>query len=210
MSEMNLSKDNTIIPIIILNGKGGSGKDSIVDGVSEMRSEKLSIHKYSIIDYVKMNARLFGWDGGKELKDRKFLASLLDILMEYNGTPLEVVMGSVASCVDHLLYHPTDKQPIIVVMIRQPHLIQQFINTFFRSYPKLRPHCFIKTILIRRDSTDNAQYGNSGDDSVEQFQYDCWIENNGTLDESIHNFITTVKTYVILHKNDRLMGTLYE
>lgn len=55
--------------IIIINGTGGSGKDTFVDFCSKYGN----VMNFSSIDKVKEIASLIGWNGKKAEKDCKFL-----------------------------------------------------------------------------------------------------------------------------------------
>ena len=52
--------------IVIINGTGGSGKDTFVSFVSKYNK----VYNFSSIDKVKEIAKEVGWDGGKTEKDR--------------------------------------------------------------------------------------------------------------------------------------------
>ena len=80
--------------IICINGQGGVGKDSFVFFCGSPFS---GIYNYSMIDGVKNIATLIGWDGGKGLKDRKFLSDLKDLVDDYNDYSFRNVL-------DHLKF----------------------------------------------------------------------------------------------------------
>ena len=52
--------------IIIINGTGGSGKDTFV----EFCSKYANVFNFSSIDKVKEIAKIIGWTGSKSEKDR--------------------------------------------------------------------------------------------------------------------------------------------
>ena len=58
--------------IIVINGTGGSGKDTFVEYVSKYAK----VYNFSSVDKVKEIAKLIGWTGTKTDKDRKFLSDL--------------------------------------------------------------------------------------------------------------------------------------
>ena len=69
--------------VVVINGKGGVGKDTFCDFVSE----KYRTLNISTITPVKEIARRYGWSGEKDKKSRKFLADLKRIFIEYNDLP---------------------------------------------------------------------------------------------------------------------------
>ena len=79
---------------IIINGTGGSGKDTFVEYVAKYTK----VFNFSSIDVIKEIGSLqvykkiqglewlaeYGWQGKKTEKDRKFLSELKRIWEEYN------------------------------------------------------------------------------------------------------------------------------
>ena len=61
--------------IIVINGRGGVGKDEFIKWCREANND---IYSVSSVDYVKEIARLIGWNGEKDVKGRKFLSDLKD------------------------------------------------------------------------------------------------------------------------------------
>ena len=55
--------------VIIINGKGGAGKDT----VCEITSKFFKVRNISAITPIKEIAANFGWNGEKDNKSRKFL-----------------------------------------------------------------------------------------------------------------------------------------
>ena len=58
--------------VIVINGVGGVGKDTLCD----IASKYYKVMNVSSVDPIKDAARILGWDGAKEPKDRKFLSDL--------------------------------------------------------------------------------------------------------------------------------------
>ena len=67
--------------IIILNGTGGSGKDTFIS----LCLKYASCMSISSVDKVYEAASLLGWTGTKTDKDRKFLADLKGKTLEEIG-----------------------------------------------------------------------------------------------------------------------------
>ena len=67
--------------VVIINGKGGVGKDTLCDALSS----KYTVRNVSSITPIKEIAQLGGWQGGKQNKDRKFLADLKKLFKKRNG-----------------------------------------------------------------------------------------------------------------------------
>lgn len=69
----------TGLKIVIVNGAPGSGKTSFENFCQEIMGDFCQIR--STIDLVKEIATIYAqWDGKKDLKSRKFLSDLKDLL----------------------------------------------------------------------------------------------------------------------------------
>ena len=53
-------------PVFIINGSGGSGKDSFC----KFCSQYLSVYNISSVDTIKEVAKILGWNGEKDEKSR--------------------------------------------------------------------------------------------------------------------------------------------
>jgi hypothetical protein len=119
----------------------------------------------SMVKEVKNIARMLGWTGAKEDKDRKFLADLKDLLEDYNDLPFESVLNDILRAErDHCGY--------IFVDAREPKDIDRLKEMGLNIY----------TILVIRKET-NREYNNHADDGVFDYNYDYILENTGTLDD---------------------------
>lgn len=151
--------------VIIVNGKGGSGKDSAELFIEEyMKKKGEKVKKISIIDYTKQIAKTLGWDGTKTEKNRKFLCDLKKLLTDWNDLPFQVIETEIINA---------NKEGIEFLFIdaREPDDIDRIKACSPNSY----------TLLIKRDEVDSVEYGNFADDGVFNYQYDYVIENNGSL-----------------------------
>lgn len=145
--------------IIIINGTGGSGKDTFVEFVSKYTS----VVNFSSVDKVKEVATVGGYDGGKTEKDRKFLSDLKALLEEYNDMPFR----SMAEVVDK--FRETDEE-ILFLHIREPENIERAVNEFDAE-----------TLLVKRVGLENIT-SNYSDANVDNYDYDYRVEND-TLEE---------------------------
>lgn len=151
--------------VIIVNGRGGVGKDTFESFVAEIAAKN---HKWtgktSMVTFVKQIAERCGWFGGKELKDRKFLSDLKLALAEWNDIPYTSVKN-------FLKRADRDDTEFVFVDAREAEDIDRLKEDFNAI-----------TVLIERKGLLES-YGNVADDNVYNYSYDYVIENNGTLDE---------------------------
>lgn len=158
--------------IIIINGTGGSGKDTFVNFCSKYAK----VVNFSSIDKVKEIATYAGWDGKKEEKDRKFLSDLKRITTEYN----DMSFNTIKEAVDK--FNSSDNE-VLFIHIREPEEITRAASTFNAS-----------TLLVKRVGISNI-ISNYSDASVDNYNYDYYI-NNSTLEEldtSAFEFINCLK-----------------
>lgn len=149
--------------IFIINGQGGSGKTTFEEFVAEELSETGMVGVTSMVAYVKQVAEKFGWTGTKELKDRKMLSQLKDLLTEWDDSPF------ISTC---MMIKQMENEGVLCAFIdaREPEDIKRLKDKF---------NC--KTILITRD--EKKSYGNHADDNVFNYDYDIKIDNTGSLEE---------------------------
>lgn len=155
--------------IFILNGSGGSGKDTFADFLKHYVP---TLH-YSSVAKVKDVAAMCGWDGGKTERDRKFLSDLKVLTSEYSDMPFKDISAFVNKFREMWLYQ------VLLIDIREPAEIER-AKQEFRA----------ETILIKTDRVPPIR-SNMADAGVFDYDYDIVIENNGTLDE----FRETVKKF---------------
>lgn len=152
--------------VIIINGVGGSGKDTFCDFLSKY----ISTHHYSIAQLPKKAATVLGWDGGKTEKDRKFLSDIVDISIEYNDAPFQDVVSLVADFKSGKL-----EADLLVIDMRDPKDIVRAVEIFGA-----------KTLLIRNPRVKTIE-SNHADRDVEDLEYDYVIDNDGMLEELDEN-----------------------
>lgn len=155
--------------VIIINGAGGVGKDTLC----EMASKSFKVKNISSITPIKEIAALCGWSGKKDDKSRKFLADLKQLTVEYNDYPTSWAVERYRE------FLRSDEQ-IMFVHIREPEEIAKFVRATGGE---------AKTLLVRGgDRMRKTVYGNAADDSVENYKYDYYFMNDKTLGEAEAGF----------------------
>ncbi len=154
--------------IVIINGTGGSGKDTFV----EFCTKYGKIMNFSSVDKVKEIAKYIGWNGGKSEKDRKFLSDLKRLTTNYNDFSFESIKDAVYQ------FENSNKE-ILFIHIREPEEIERAANAFSA-----------KTLLIKRVGLENITT-NYSDANVDNYPYDYIIENT-TLEELDHNALNFI------------------
>ncbi|MBQ7337842.1 MAG: hypothetical protein IJW40_05220 [Clostridia bacterium] len=149
---------------IVINGKGGVGKDTLCLSLTDRR-----VRNVSSITPIKEIASQHGWNGEKDLKSRRFLAELKRVFTEYNDLPNRYLVEQYREFLE-------GDEDILFVHIREADQIKAFVQGV---------HGDCITLLVRRDLPETAQgYGNRADDDVENYPYDVIFDNNHPLEQS--------------------------
>lgn len=148
--------------IFIINGSGGTGKDTFVTFVSKVSN--ISVVNFSSVDKVKEIARIIGWNGGKTEKDRKFLSDLKLLCTDYNNMPFNSMSEKVKEFTE-------SNETMLFLHIREPEEIEKAKVAFGA-----------KTILIKRDKVKQIT-SNMADGNVFNYQYNIVVDNDGDLDD---------------------------
>ena len=154
----------------IINGRPRSGKDKFVNFCLE---ELGAFGKLiSTVDFVKKIATECGWDGTKDLKNRKFLSDLKDLLTNWWDVPYKKTLQEIDMFKFDLDCWNVSEKGMVFIMCREPKEIERFERELNA-----------KSLLIRRASVEFEQQSNHADSEVLNHKYDYIIENNGTIDE---------------------------
>ena len=156
--------------VIIINGAGGVGKDTLCD----LAAKHFRVKNISSITPIKEIATLCGWSGKKDDKSRKFLADLKQLTVEYNDYPTRWAEERYREFL-------SSDEEIMFVHIREPLEIEKFVRATGGE---------AKTLLVRGGARmRKTAYGNAADDSVENYDYDYYFMNDGTIAEAEVGFV---------------------
>ena len=157
--------------VIVINGKGGAGKDTLCESICRTRNAK----NISSIDPIKEVARHYGWGGEKDDKARRFLSELKAAFVNYNNWPTVYLLDKTQQ------FLLDDSSEILFVNIREPDQIEE--------YKKAVSQCPVLTLLVKSTLVNDCHlYGNTSDDNVYYYEYDYIFENAPPLDRSIIKF----------------------
>lgn len=149
--------------IIVLNGTGGSGKDTFVDFCKKYSVYKI-IH-ISTITPIKEAAKLLGWNGEKDEKSRKFLSDIKDL----STIAFDCSMKYIEKCIEEAYNNVID---YVFIDCREPKEIQKIVDTFSA-----------KTVLINALKRVPLITSNHADEEVLNYAYDYIVDNNYSLKE---------------------------
>lgn len=148
--------------ILIINGSGGCGKGEFVKSIKK----QVEVMQTSIIDAVKEITGV----NGKEEKDRLFLSTVKIAYEEYNDMPFQ----DMKTMVDDFHNEEYLKDvPILTIDMREPHDIQRAVEEFGAI-----------TIYLSNNRVPRI-YSNIADAGVENYDYDYYIENDGSIEDLV-------------------------
>ena len=167
--------------VIIINGKGGCGKDTLCTALKYSK-DFFKIRIISSITPIKSIATKYGdWNGKKTMKSRKFLSDLKRLFIEFNDLPYKYVIR------EYKNFLKTDHE-LLFIHVRESEEIDK-VKTFIMN----DAHADCMTLLIKSDRTDGNVYDNDSDDNVENYEYDYIFTNNKPLEESKAEFEAFLK-----------------
>ena len=154
--------------IIVINGRGGAGKDEFVKNCTYANP---NVYSVSTISYVKELAKLIGWNGEKDMKGRRFLSDLKDALSIYNDSPFKRCKEEIKEKIEDYKRINKDMSSLIFfVHAREPIEIQRWVD-----------ECNAKSLLIKRKEADEKEFTNHADANVMDFDYHFTYNNDHDL-----------------------------
>ena len=101
--------------IYVINGSGGTGKDTVCD----ITAKYYKVRNISSITPIVEIAKFAGWNGEKTNEARRLLARLKEVFTEYNDLSLNY-------CVQQANEFLKSDEQIMFVHIREPKEIERF------------------------------------------------------------------------------------
>lgn len=176
--EENPLENNNNLKVFIINGSGGSGKDTFCNYIEQLATEKDRLYHVESIytsTPAKQWATNMGWDGSKLPSDRRFLCNLKDMLDYWNNATYNHIKDCFSSYYVTKFYHRYNKSIFFIHAREEKDIVWIKLYCQNKGIP-------CKSILIKRP--DATKKGNHADDNVEQYiNYDYTILNNGTLED---------------------------
>lgn len=162
-----------MVKVIVINGAGGSGKDTFIDLFKEVCMETdpntINVYKFSSVDKVKYFATCMGWDGVKDNRGRRFLSDIKDAMTRYNDGPLNYMSEIIEDVTENTLSHETS---FVFFHVREPNEIQKMVDKFEAI-----------SLHIIRPSISVNSFTNHADRNTGDYNYGYEVTNDGTLSD---------------------------
>lgn len=177
-----------MVNIVIINGLGGCGKSTFAEMCTKYCNEnkRAIVAELSTVDYVKIVARLCGWDGSKSEKDRIFLSDLKKAFAKWNNIPIKYVFDQIN---DIISKEKTKKNYLFFVNSREPDDIKEIIELAkLKGYKAL-------TVKLERPNQNVNEVPELINDIV-NMKADHTIVNSGELQDLQNKAISFVENLI--------------
>lgn len=178
--------------IIVINGKGGIGKDTLIEALADAAPHYIHVSNISSIAPIVQAVDSTGIvKNGKTNAYRKLLSDMKTAIDEYYRAEEGVAyttdyLNKKIIQWEHLCEFGKASHHVLFVHIREPEMIQTFVTV----------HPEATTILVKSDRAQD-EYGNPADDWVESYKYNYIFEANGTKEEEAAAFCSLIEKILI-------------
>ena len=128
------------------------------------------VSELSTVDFVKEVARICGWKGKKDKKDREFLHDLKEAMEKWDNIPNKKVLEDAENIIKNYL----GLNHLFFVNIREPQSIESFSQLIMEQG-------YETPIKILMESNMSSNEVDSIVQEIKSIKYDKIYKNNGTL-----------------------------
>lgn len=128
------------------------------------------VSELSTVDFVKEIARICGWKGKKDKKDRGFLHDLKEAMEKWDNIPNKKVLEDAENIIKNYL----GLNHLFFVNIREPQSIESFSQLVMEQG-------YETPIKILMESNMSSNEVDSIVQEIKSIKYDKIYKNNGTL-----------------------------
>lgn len=178
--------------IIVINGKGGIGKDTLIEALADAAPHYIHVANISSITPIVQAVDSTGIvKNGKTNAYRKLLSDMKTAIDEYYRAEEGVAyttdyLNKKIIQWEHLCEFGKASHHVLFVHIREPEMIRTFVTV----------HPDATTVLVKSDRAQD-EYGNPADDWVESYKYNYIFEANGTKEEEAAAFCSFIEKILI-------------
>ena len=166
-----------MVKFVIINGLGGCGKSTFIelcqeycDNPDNLKAHNWIVSELSTVDFVKEVARICGWKGKKDKKDREFLHDLKEAMEKWDNIPNKKVLEDAENIIKNYL----GLNHLFFVNIREPQSIESFSQLVMEQG-------YETPIKILMESNMSSNEVDSIVQEIKSVKYNRTYKNNGTL-----------------------------
>ena len=166
-----------MVKFVIINGLGGCGKSTFIelcqeycDNPDNLKAHNWMVSELSTVDFVKEVAKICGWKGKKDKKDREFLHDLKEAMEKWDNIPNKKVLEDAENIIKNYL----GLNHLFFVNIREPQSIESFSQLVMEQG-------YETPIKILMESNRASNEVDSIAEEINKIKYDRIYKNNGTL-----------------------------
>ena len=178
--------------IIVINGKGGIGKDTLIGALRDAAPHYIHVSNVSSITPIEQAVDSTGIaKHGKTNAYRKLLADMKTAIDEYYRAEEGIAyttdyLNKKIIQWERLCEFGKASHHVLFVHIREPEMITTFVTA----------HPDAATLLVKSERAQE-EYGNPADDWVESYKYNYIFEANGTKEEEAAEFCSLIEKILI-------------
>ena len=176
--------------VVVINGKGGIGKDTLINAVVETGAMVFNV---STIDPIKDMCSHLNKQGEKDLAYRQLLSDVKKAVDTYYETKNGISYTNQQALGAMTLWHTQteilgSENSFMFVHIREPENIEKFIDAANQKVSAWKDENISVASLLVTSDRALEDYGNSSDNNVENYDYDLVFESNGAKEEDGERF----------------------
>lgn len=176
--------------IIIINGQGASGKDTLIKSLNKDIFKVSNISSITPVKELAINNGL--WDGKEKSSEvRKLLSDLKKTLDEYCDFTFKYLK-------DQYKIFTESEDNVMFVHIREPENIQRFKNFVLDGEVDYCKTLIVKPLYPNNSSKSKKVYGNQSDDNVNNYKYDYIYYNTFNEDDPDNSLEMNKRYFQIL------------
>lgn len=175
--------------ICVINGKGGVGKDTLIDSL--INDSDTIVYNISSIDPIRELCAELTKGCEKDLAQRKLLAGVKELAdsyykeehgISYTQNYLQQNVRFALADANNYNY----AKAVIFIHIREPYNIEEFVNRAKDTLIKDNDTTVV-TLLVESNRA-MEHYGNEADDLVNEYDYDYTYISKGNIEDDAKSF----------------------
>lgn len=190
--------------ICVINGKGGIGKDTLINAVQQ--EEHTVVYNISSIDPIRELCSELTKGCKKDNAQRKLLSGMKELVDEYYEKEhgISYTQNYLQEGLRFALANANNydhENAVIFIHIREPENIKAFLKMAEKQLSDTKDNDTILTTLLVESERAQESYGNSSDENVADYDYDYVFASNSDIKTDTKAFVKFFIKDVMTGKN---------